>query len=84
MIILFGYAGSTDELKCQNEKFKSYKDIIAKIIFNDRLSKMSIHNFIINHKPKFTMQNYLCNQDGILWINCDGMRIKRKKTTKAV
>ncbi len=47
MIILFGYVGSTDELKCQNEKFKSYKDI-AKIIFNDRVSKMSIHTDIYN------------------------------------
>ena len=65
------------------EKFMSYKDI-AKIIFNARITKQSIHNFIKEYEVKFSMDNYICNNDGILWINADGMWIKQNKTTKDI
>ena len=63
--------------------FRSYRDI-AKIIFNGRVSKMSIHNFIKNYESKFSMDNFVCEDDGILKINCDGMWIKQNRKTKAL
>ncbi len=61
--------------------FKSYKEI-ALNVYGGQVSKMSIHRFIEEQEPEFGMQNYKCENDGILWINADGLWLNRHSSSK--
>ena len=52
--------------------YQSYKEISLHL-FKGYVSKMSVHRFIKEQQINFPAQRFKCDNDGILWINADGL-----------
>lgn len=63
--------------------FQSYQEI-ASHVYQGRVTAMSVHRFIKEQGNDFLMQNYTCVEDGILWINADGLWQKLHKSKQMV
>lgn len=63
--------------------FQSYQEI-ASHVYQGRVTAMSVHRFIKEQGTDFLMQNYTCVNDGILWINADGLWQKLHKSKQMV